>query len=860
VGLFGKWWISGQVRTPKAKTQREGKGANGRVQDSWGVLRMKAGDATEESDSAENEKPSSTKRAATTSGKASTGVAGHETLSASNGKPTGRRKKQAHKPKPPHLQAENESTTAEVRLGDDSGTINGSIASRGAEGQEKGNEAEQHSPAASSAVPEGNGNAELQSQLEQVRLTSESSRNLLQAQLEELRSRKRDEDAVRLDVKGRMKTLDESKRHAEGIKREAERRLKAANGLREALEHRIESKVQEMKDWKAREGTQEIKVRESGEKKTSRIADMKKEIAIKEQESHDAEAELEQLKAKLETIQQRMLEEEANLGSARELAAEREAAMMANRGYNSASSPLYYNTYPLLSGPGELSDHSIGDMSMESMSQHAGWNAPYSSYGASSNHQMSMTSDDVREDLDVKFDPTIAAVQVDNAAHHSAFAPFSYDKPAFLLQDIQPPTSSRILGEGIHVPPSPFTSDLLPSNLFQNADDDEKHVGVLPGSRSEQVEAALNRFGLDTSDTSDIGEEDNGGDTAEEKGEDEDDIEAGDKELSRSANGTFRTAARSWWNARSRNASKDRSTSGSNMTSLRSSNDNRVSPAVSSLDTAGTDQEATKRRSLSIFPKLSLNPGAKSFRGSSKKVNIADTQFADYNDVAMQAAWNNSTGQLPTRQDFESMKRAFQTNNLGAAEQDDDEGRKSWSAFDTWQQMQNGGPMLANRAVNRPSAAGYNINGPMYHTQRASSESLQPVRRFPGSSTSPQGVNWLDDVLLPLQKCQSIDDANSSSMPRNAQRMGKPSRFAFWSNNGNVNGSQLSSAMSTSSSSSAGAPQAGVSDGEAQVPPPTEAAASSATPQPSKRTSFRWSRRSESSSVDVQAVSDSVKE
>lgn len=858
VGLFGKWWITGQVRTPKVKMQREGKVANGRGHDVWGVMRMKAGDTAEESDSVEAEKTSATKRAGGASGKTSAAIPGHEALPPTGGKPSGRRKKQAHKPKPLHLQAEGESTATELRAGDDSGMVSGSIASRGAENQERGPEAEQLSPPSSSAVPDTIGNADLQVQLEQVRLTSESSRKLLQAQLEELRSRKKDEDAVRLDVKGRMKTLDESKRHAEGTKREAERRLKAATGLRETLENRIESKVQEMKDWKAREGAQEVKVRESGEKKTSRIADMKREIQTKEQESRDAEAELDQLKAKLETIQQRLLEEEANLEAARELAAEREAAMMANRGYNAASSPMYHNTYPLLSGPGELSEHSLGDMSMESLSQLSGWNAPYAPYGASPNPQMSMTSDDIREDLDEKFDPTIAPVHVDNVAHHSAFAPFSYDKPAFQLQDIQPPASNRILGEGINVPPSPFTSDLLPSNLFQNADDDEKHIGVLPGSRSEQVEAALNRFGLDTSDTSDVGE-DNGGDTADEEGEGGDDVETGDKELSRSANGTFRTAARSWWNARSRNASKDRSTSGNNMTSLSSSSEIRASPSVSALDTSGTDHEATKRRSLSIFPKLSLNPGAKSFRGSSKKVNVADTQFADYNDVAMQGAWNHSTGQLPTRQDFESMKRAFQTNNLGAAEQDDDEGRKSWSAFDTWQQMHNNsGPLIANRAINRPSGAGYNMNGSMYHTQRASSESLQPIRRLPGSSTSPQGVNWLDDVLLPLQKCQSIDDANSSAMPRNAQRMGKPSRFAFWSNNSNGPAPQLSSTLSASSSSSAGAPQAAGAEVEAQGPPPAEAPSSSAPPQPSKRTSFRWSRRSESSSMDVQAISDSV--
>lgn len=51
MGLFGKWWIAGQVKTPKTKTQREGKVVNGRTHDVWGVLRMKAGDGSEENDS-----------------------------------------------------------------------------------------------------------------------------------------------------------------------------------------------------------------------------------------------------------------------------------------------------------------------------------------------------------------------------------------------------------------------------------------------------------------------------------------------------------------------------------------------------------------------------------------------------------------------------------------------------------------------------------------------------------------------------------------------------------------------------------------------------------------------------------------
>lgn len=801
------------------------------------------------------------------------------------GKPSGRRKKQSHKAKPAHLHTEGEASAVDHKVGGELSAISGSLSARLTDVVEKSNNGDQQSPAAKSPLPsaiEANGSAtglvDFQAQLEQVRIASDASKKQLQIQLEELRSRKRDEDAARLDVKGRMKTLDESKRHAEGTKREAERRLKVANGLRESIENRIESKVQEMKDWKAKKEANEVKVQQSGEKKSLKIAELRVEIQKKEEESHEAEEEVEHLKTRLETLQQRMLEEEANLEAAREFAVERDIAAMTNRSYVNSSdhSTHFQNTYPLLSGPGDLSDHSMGDMSSMDASQFAGWNS-YQSYGLSqgSNHPIALTSDDIKEDLDETFDPTIAPCpQIET---HSAFAPFSFDQAAFQPKMIIPPTTEQMsliapmFSDGSSNPVTPFTSDLLPSNLFQNADDDERHVGVLPGTRSEQVEAALNRFGLDTSDTSDVeGSAENvdrllsngvRGDLQEDVGEKEEDEEEEEKDLSRS-NSNLRTAARSWWNARSRNVSKDRSTSGS--VAALSNVDNVNTPDA--LTEPAPQREASKRRSISIFPKLSLNPGAKSFRGPSKKIESGN-QFANYDDLAAQSAWSSSTGQMPTRQDFESMKRAFQTNLLGAGQQDEEEGRKSWSAFDTWQQQQqfqqrNGSFTALNSAnrsmINFPSR----LNNAMYQNQRASSESLAQARRVPSSSTSPPDTNWLDDVFLPLHKSQSIDDANSSgssiSINRNTTRVGKPSRFSFWSNMSNGNSNTGLSANSSSPSVTANSEGGSISLDSAsalqhQLP-------SSGTPQPNKRTSFRWSRRQESSSSDVQAISEKIKD
>jgi len=727
VGIFGKWWVGGIVRSSIEEKSKQGKASNGQASSSWGVAAMKSGDTIEEDENTQAEKILNRKKG-TVSG-------GHSTKQQWNGqsseplqfqgvKPSGRRKKQAHKPRPAQILPGGEASAADRRPSDEVGLTAGSTPAPSAIDntvflQNQPIQPEQASLIATtpstpvSTSDSGGGSAaailEVQTQLDQVRLASETSRKQLQSQLEELRSRKRDEDAARLDVKGRMKTLDESKRQAEGTKREAERRLKAANGLREALENRIKAKLQEMSNWKAKESAHNLKVQESGEKKALRIEEIRNEILQKGQESDEAEEVIGQLKMKLERLQQRLLEEEANLEAARELAAERDAAVAAHRGYNSTltSSPLYHNAYPLLSGPSELPEHLSTDMqiangigSLGPSSLHSGWDASnqaYENHGPTSGSiQVPLTSNVMKgeADFDDTFDPTIATSSPRNNPSPSGFAPFSFDQLAFqqgLLaqQGVQTPTG--LFGEGANVPISPFTSDLLPSNLFQNADDDERHVGVLPGSRSERVEAALNRFGLDTSDTSDV----EGALEGSADKEDDERASSFEGEPAESTNSNRKSTTRTWWGGRSRNASKDRTISngGNVMTSI----DDRLPVATASSDAILDSQpEGTKRRSLSIFPKLSLNPGAKSFRGGNKKVDVESSGnnaamgiFSDFDDDrAMQALWSSSTGQVPTRQDFESMKRAFQTNNLNASQEDEDQGRRSWSAFDTWQQQQ----------------------------------------------------------------------------------------------------------------------------------------------------------------------------
>jgi len=82
--------------------------------------------------------------------------------------------------------------------------------------------------------------AELRTQLTEYQCSATESKTTLQQELDAHRHQKRQEDASKADLKTRTKILEDSKRNAEGIRREAEKKLKAAQSLRDIATQRIE--------------------------------------------------------------------------------------------------------------------------------------------------------------------------------------------------------------------------------------------------------------------------------------------------------------------------------------------------------------------------------------------------------------------------------------------------------------------------------------------------------------------------------------------------------------------------------------------------------------------------------------------
>lgn len=81
---------------------------------------------------------------------------------------------------------------------------------------------------------------DLRTQLTEFQSASSQSHTSLQGEVDSYRERRRQEEASRAELKSRTKNLEDSKRHAEGHKRDAEKRLKVAQNARDDCTSRMD--------------------------------------------------------------------------------------------------------------------------------------------------------------------------------------------------------------------------------------------------------------------------------------------------------------------------------------------------------------------------------------------------------------------------------------------------------------------------------------------------------------------------------------------------------------------------------------------------------------------------------------------
>lgn len=757
----------------------------------------------------------------------------------------------------------------------------------------------------------------------------------MNSQLEALRTRKKEEDVSRSEIKTKMKSLDESKRQAEGVKKEAERKLKNIEGVKNSLKSKIDGHRKEMKLIVERRETKERGLKDQGkmdEQEEKEVEELEKQRTEK---TENEELEMKQLEDDLSALEGKFQEQQANLEAAKILALERRhqaqaeamahakaqaevrAAQAQARAIAKAQSQQQAlmnpnllpsqagpssHMYPLLSGPGDFASN------------------PYDHSWANSNQTQ------------------MAPLAVGAGA--SFLSPLDLSSARNI--PIQDPRLATSGGAFSPPPNSPFYTDLLPSNLFASTDEDDDDLrGVFPGrERSATLESALGRFGLASEDEGgetpdqDLEEEDsffnlskddlsrqdrgieetdsfsdaNGDETVAQEIEDsfadapssqlaspvqvespnqdpdtpvenessksEEPIQAEAEDqsnfspeeaeqpttssLSRTRRPSSKgSAGRTWWGK-----SRSESVARSDVTAEAGDNDSEQKEEKTTEK--GENLERRKSRTFSVLPKLSLNPSAKAFKSSSRSTSrptiperspVQDYPIGGYPNEGRvpsgsrlgSGGWNGAQPAPPVVapiSDYEAVRRAFEANKF-PLEDEDEQGRRSWSAFDSWQAHQGGqgpnstrpylsqhpSPLVGGRAhpfnggptdwnpnprsssdslpysnLGRPQQAfgnGFMGGGPGFsrHHHNGSLSRLSSGSGFQRNGNQEQpGLSagrdsWLssdDELFNPLARSISAGDVSSTSLASTSLSINSSSgtgearsRFAFWNRKAN---------------------------------------------------------------------------
>ncbi|CAO1613465.1 unnamed protein product [Sympodiomycopsis kandeliae] len=884
VGVFGRWFTGAwNVHDSSPLPNNSGNRQSDAHAEEYGVLAVETGEGSQR-------RRSSVK----VEGVNDTTMADEAAHSISAGVKSSRKKKNNHRLRPSQLNAGQPRShpNAQKRHADDRQKAQAASNHPPSPQPPSPNSAtfhDQHVQAAASINPEAQAATlaaiestikEYEAQIASLKTTTDASQEQLQSQLDELRQRKRDDDTARQDLKTRMKSLEEGKRHAEASRREAEKRFRAAQTLRQTAQAKIDSSKDSLRSFVGREQSSKKWLESVLVDGNQRRNMMSAEQAADEGAKVEVEATLEELQAHILRLETLVAQEQEGLDAAQQdmrdrIAIKARQASAMSLSANAGSQPIYgayghgadasYGQEQWYNGHAEPDFGYFGPNFAGSRrasedrtnSKHDGFDNGQHLYGYSTGMPHAETTHS---------SPFLNSRPLEGSA---AVASTQTPRQPRSLHDISTAYTSSSRRQSTIPPTSPFSMDLLPSNLFQNLDDDA-HPGVMPRNRSETIEAALGQFGLDNSDQSDIDGNQSDRDTVDGV------LEAKLDPLSEHGSEDESSAPknrRSWWGSKSRQASKDRPNT-----------DVMSSSAGSEGD--GNDGSG-KRRSFGVWPRLSLNqltPGAKSARkqsdlealrgrlpegyGSQGYLGHADRSepWETNNSNQERSVSRSSSKVIPTQ--FDAVRRAFETSNPP----DEEEGRRSWSAFDQWSQR--------HGMINQ---------GLRFNESNGSSTALQ-------SSALSRFRAWPDDVFQPLSQTtsaesrqntagrenqpgeQSNEDVASESLSASQGSRSNRSRFAFWNQNSKVSVNSATSGGSTGSeapNSAAAITATSARPGSASGPDSSLSVTStegvngtdiggqlgtspaSSTASKPKR-SFRWTRRRESTSNSKESANASV--
>ena len=162
------------------------------------------------------------------------------------------------------------------------------------------------------------GVADLRAQLVDFRSNAADTHQHLRKDLDTQRERKKQDDASRSELKMRTKSLEDAKRNAESTKRESEKKLKAAESKRLSATTRIEQLDREIATLQQRMVEDGAQIVKNGIETSAQRAEMSEEVEKKKKEIKVAEEVVAALSQRARELEEKIASETQRLQKAQE--------------------------------------------------------------------------------------------------------------------------------------------------------------------------------------------------------------------------------------------------------------------------------------------------------------------------------------------------------------------------------------------------------------------------------------------------------------------------------------------------------------------------------------------------------------
>ncbi|KAG1799714.1 uncharacterized protein HD556DRAFT_1344359 [Suillus plorans] len=212
--------------------------------------------------------------------------------------------------------------------------------------------------------------AELDTQICEAQTAATTSHDALDAELAELRIRKRDEDQRKAEGKARAKMLEDARRSAETGRRDAEKKLKAARGVKEGAVRRIEELENEIGRLRDQIETDRATLLEEAEVEDANLTqELELELETKKKEVRIAEDVVAALNTRAKELEVKITEARERLEAARERTEvlKQEPLFVPMQVLNSGHSSTQ-EQYGHINGHGNANDYDMGQADAPSWS------------------------------------------------------------------------------------------------------------------------------------------------------------------------------------------------------------------------------------------------------------------------------------------------------------------------------------------------------------------------------------------------------------------------------------------------------------------------------------------------------------